>query len=70
MECVILFRNTQNGRVGYVGDGDEIAVFTDYDEAVSAALNDVPICRAFPWQVVELDELPDRTDHRQAKADR
>jgi hypothetical protein len=56
MECVILFRNTQNGRVGFVSDGDEIAVYPNYDEAAKAS-DDIPICQAFPHQIVELEDL-------------
>ncbi len=46
MECVILYRNTSNGQVGYISeDEDQIAVFLDFDAALSqamlkAALND------------------------------
>jgi hypothetical protein len=58
-ECVILFRNTQNNRVGFVIDGDdpcEIAVFPHRDAAIDVAAH-IPILRAFPYQIVELDEL-------------
>lgn len=58
MECVILFRNTQNGKIGYVSedDPDRIAVFANRDEAISAAGN-TAVCKAFPYQIVEVDEL-------------
>ena len=57
-ECVILFRNTMNKRVGFVTEDDceSIAVFPDRDEAIKAAFN-VPICQVYPWQLVELDEI-------------
>lgn len=58
MECVILFRNTGNNRVGYVrdGDSDQIQVYRDHDAAVRDVPN-IPILRAFPYQIVECDEL-------------
>lgn len=57
-ECVILFRNTMNKRVGFVTEDDceNIAVFADRDQAIKAAFN-VPILQAYPWQLVELDEI-------------
>lgn len=57
-ECVILFRNTSNKRVGFVTEDDceSIAVFADRDKAIQAAFN-VPILQAYPWQLVELDEI-------------
>lgn len=56
-ECIILFRNTRNNKVGYVSDGDgDLAVFANRDEAIETA-RDVPICRAYPYQIIELDEL-------------
>lgn len=56
-DYVILFRNGKNGKVGFVSaedDEDSLAVFVEYDEAVRAA-DKVPVCRIYPWQVVELD---------------
>ncbi len=58
MECVILWRNTGNGRVGYIheDDSDEIAVFQNEDEAV--ALSEThSLLQAMPFQIVELGEL-------------
>lgn len=58
-ECVILFRNTQNGRVGFIAANDdpgEIAVFKNRDEAI-ACTEWQPLLRAFPYQIVEVDEL-------------
>lgn len=57
-ECVILFRNTSNQRVGFVTEDDceSIAVFPDREKAIQAAFN-VPILQAYPWQLVELDEI-------------
>jgi len=57
MQAVILWRNTQNGQVGFISsDDDNIAVFADRDEAIELAENH-HLLRAFPYQVVELDEL-------------
>lgn len=58
IECVILFRNTQNGKVGFVceNDGENIAVYKNRDAAIDG-VPDVPILRAFPYQIIELDEL-------------
>lgn len=59
MECVILFRNAQNGVVGFVGqegDPDKMEVFDDMEDAIRASER-VPILRVFPYQIVELDEL-------------
>jgi hypothetical protein len=59
MDHVILFRNTANGRVGYVTDDDgELAVFPDRDAAIEAT-KIVPILRSrgHPYQIIELDEL-------------
>ncbi len=58
MECVILFRNPWNQRVGYVGDGDstEIMVYRDQEAAIRDVPN-IPILQAAPYQIVSLDEL-------------
>ena len=42
--------------VNDVGDSDEIAVYRDYEAALRDVPN-IPILRAFPYQVVELDEI-------------
>lgn len=60
-QCVIFFRNTGNGRLGFISDGDrpdEIAVFKDY-EAASDFCRDgsSPVLRAFPYAIVELEDL-------------
>jgi hypothetical protein len=56
-ECVILFRNTMNDRVGFVTDAEgEMRVFANRDEALAEA-DHVPILQVYPWQLVELDEL-------------
>lgn len=57
-QCVILWRNTQNDKVCFIGedDGDNIAVFDHHDAAV-AAVPGIPVLRVFPYQIVELDEL-------------
>lgn len=58
MECIILYRNTGNGAVGYVsdGDGDKIMVYRDQEAAIRDVPN-IPILQAFPYQIVMLDEL-------------
>lgn len=58
MDHVIFYRNTQNGRLGYVTDdsGDYIAIFGNFDEAY-AATKETTICKVFPFQIVPLDEL-------------
>lgn len=56
-ECIILYRNTASGLVGFVNDSeDDVMVFADRDAAIAAA-DTVPILRAYPYQIVELDEL-------------
>lgn len=57
-ECVILCRNMQNGKVGYVsdGEGDKIAVYNSRGSALRDMSN-VPILRVFKYQIVELDDL-------------
>lgn len=56
-ECIILWRNTQNNRIGFVADeyGD-IEVFPTYGTALAAA-GRTTVCKAFPYKIVELDEL-------------
>ena len=58
MDCVILFRNTQNGKIGFISDDDpdKIAVFANFDEAMAAA-DKTTACKAFPYQIVKCDEL-------------
>lgn len=58
MDYIILYRNLRNKAVGYVSDGDsgKIMVYDSED----AAKRDVPnilILRAFPYQIVPLDEI-------------
>lgn len=54
---IILFRNTQNGAIGTISDEiGEIATFPTR-EAAQAIVDYQPILRAFPSQIVELDEL-------------
>jgi hypothetical protein len=57
-ECVILYRNKQNGKVGYVSDGedDKIAVYNDHDGALRDVPN-IPILRVSRYQIVELEDL-------------
>lgn len=58
MECVIIYRNKQNGAVGYVsdGDGDKIAIYKTRDEALLDVPN-IPILRVSRYQIVVLDHL-------------
>lgn len=57
MECVILWRNTQNDTVGFISDGEgNIEVFKDRDAALELAW-DHGLLKAFPYQIVELDGL-------------
>ena len=59
MECVILYRNTNNGKVGFVTDGDSDVMMVYRD--VESAERDIPniaILRGYPYQIVELSELP------------
>lgn len=59
IECVILWRNTQNGRVGYIHDGsefEEIAVFPNEDAAIDLATKHA-LLQAFPYQIVPLEDL-------------
>ena len=56
IECVILLRNTTSGVVMCIEDDDGIAVFKNHDEAVACADSQI-MCQAFPYQIVELDEL-------------
>ncbi len=57
MEAVILFRNARGG-VQFMSDegGEDMAVFSDRDEAIGTAEEHPYISRCL-WQVVELDEL-------------
>lgn len=57
-QCIIIFRNTSNQRIDFVSfdERGELAVFKDRDEA-EAASRKVPVCQAYPFQIVELDCL-------------
>lgn len=55
MECVILVR--VGARVlAMENEDDSLRVFPDFDEAVACAMDSM-LCRAYPHQIVELDEL-------------
>lgn len=58
MECVILYRNPRNKAVGYVsdGDGDKIMVYAT-EELAERDVPNIPILRAFPYQIVPLDQI-------------
>jgi len=60
MECVILWRNIQSDEVSFIsrsdGDYEYIAVFPNYDEAISWA-DQSNLLNVHPYQIVELDEL-------------
>jgi hypothetical protein len=61
-ECVILFRNPHNGAVGFVSKGDtdvdpeEIMTYPHRDAAI-AEIDNVPILKVAPFQIVELEDL-------------
>lgn len=56
MDHVILYRNSGNGKIGFVSESEEIAVFDSWEAALSAVA-DVPVLRAFPYQIVEINEI-------------
>ena len=59
MECVILYRNPNGGRVGIItdNDADDTAyVFPDRKAAMALARRHILTC-AWPYQIVDLDEL-------------
>lgn len=58
MECVVLVRMTDDCVVGIKSDDDDGAmeVFPHHDAAVAWAEESF-LCRARPYQIVELDEL-------------
>ena len=58
MQCVILYRNTQNNCVGFISevDPDQIAVFSNWERARHFADKNM-LLRAFPYQIVELDDI-------------
>ena len=56
MECVILFR-APDGSVSFIsGDDGDIHVFPNMDAAVEISQRH-PVTTAWPFQIVELDEL-------------
>jgi hypothetical protein len=57
-QCIILFRNGSNQRLDFVSfdERGELAVFNDREAAEKAA-RDVPICRHWPYQIIEVDEI-------------
>ena len=65
-ECVILLR-LPNGKVTFIGEDDEITVFSDRYEAIALALAH-HLLQAFPYQIVELDELGASRPRAQAAA--
>lgn len=57
IECVILWRNTQNGSVGFISDDTgELEVFASFDAAQELA-SEHHLLRAFPYQIVKLEDL-------------
>lgn len=57
MECVILVRMESGAVLGIEGDEEgALEVFPDADAAIDFAEEHV-LCKAMPWQLVELDEL-------------
>lgn len=59
MECVILFRNPFNDKIGFMPDSDgQIAVWPDHDAAVESIESfQPPKKKDWVYQIVELDEL-------------
>lgn len=55
MECVILVR-LNSGKVVAIMEDERLAVFRNTGEAVALA-DGHPLCKAMPYQIVELDEL-------------
>lgn len=58
-ECIIVFRNPGNDRVGFIAKDDDSGdpeVFPHHDAAVEFALKH-SLLQAWPFQIVELDEL-------------
>lgn len=58
MDYIVLFRNTGNGKIGFLSEEepDMIAVFKNYEDAINAAFR-APITMAFPYQIVQIDEI-------------
>ena len=55
MTAVILWKNTQNDRVGFISDGDdEIAAFANGKQAEVLA-GEHPLLQSFPYQIVEVE---------------
>lgn len=52
--CMIVVRNPSTGRLLTIteDDGETIATWDDEAQAALAA-KDIPICRAWPWKIVE-----------------
>ena len=60
MKYAVLVRNPKSGKVILIteDDADSIqegsaALYSTEEEAEKAALNDIPICRAWPYTIVE-----------------
>lgn len=56
MKTIILYRNTENGKIGFVTDedGESIKVWPSYQAALADVPN-VPILRAYPHELIEFD---------------
>ncbi len=58
-DCIIVFRNPRNGAIGIIredDDSDDPFVLPDRDAAIAFAQSH-PLLRAWPFQILELDEL-------------
>lgn len=57
-KSVVLLRNPTNGRILFLSedDPDEMRVFISAPDAEAEAYRH-PLCQAWPYQIVELDEL-------------
>lgn len=55
MPCLIMWRNTQNGTLGFIeGDDGSPFVFGSRADAEIHA-DEAPVLQAFPYQIVELE---------------
>jgi hypothetical protein len=55
MSYMILIRNPSNGKVFIIKDNesDNAVLYESEREAEKAAINDIPICRWWPYSIVE-----------------
>ena len=51
---IIIFRY-ESGVLGYVHEGNDCIATWETEDAAEKAANEIPICQACPYQIVELD---------------